>query len=158
MEIYRELESILWQINAELPEQDRVSAEEISKVGHELNNMLTAATQQAGQHYQAPAHPRTLREKLVALWESIKAKINEWLCPVSTHWTRFLEAVRAKLQQFQFNPGNEKLMGIGLMAVGIALVAVLVKSMPLLIALLALLGVTSLVRLAERITRIPSMI
>jgi hypothetical protein len=142
MDINQQIENILTQINNELPPQ-------------ELNGMLNTITREAGQQFHAPANPRTWREKLKALWEAIKAKINAWLCPVSSRWLQFLEAVKAKLQHLQSMPGNEKWAGIGLMAVGIVLVAVLVKSIPLLIGLLAALGFITLVRVADRFTRIP---
>lgn len=155
MEIHRELESILWQINNELPQEDRIGPEEIGHVGHQLNDMLNNVTQEARQQHYLPTHPRTWREKLSALWEAIKTKINEWLCPVSSRWQRFLEAMKTKLQELQSRPGGEALIGVGLMAVGIALVAALAKSIPLLIGLLAALGFVTLLRLVERITRIP---
>ena len=160
MEISKELQEILRQVNNELPPHDRVSEQEIAAVGGELNHMLTTATQQTASQFEvAPTcSPRTLRQKLAALWQAIKDKISEWLSPVPPQWTRFMTGLRRKLQELQSTPGNEKLIAVGLMAVGIAVAAALVKSMPLLIALLALLGITSLVRLAERITRIPSMI
>ena len=157
MEIHRELETILSQINKELPQADRVSPEDITKVGHELNDMLTTATQQAG-HQFTPGPVRTLREKLVALWESIKAKINDWIYPISPQWNRFLKALKAKLQQLQSTPGNEKWIAIGMLAIGVALFAVLVKSIPLIIGLLAILGFTSLLRLTERVTRLPQYV
>jgi len=129
-------------------------------VGQELNVMLTSATQQtASQFEQTPPNAqRTLRQKLAALWQAIKDRINEWLSPVPPQWARFMRALKAKLQDLQSRPGNEKLVAIGLMAIGIAVAAVLVKSLPLLVALLAILGLVSLVRLAERISRIPSTI
>ena len=154
MEIHRQLEEILMQINNELPPQDRVSAQEIANVGHELNTMLTTATQQAAGRFQAPAPPRTLREKLAALWQAIKDKINGWLSPVSSRWNAFLRTLRCKLLELQQRmSGNETLVTLGLMAVGVALVAVVIKSIPLIVALLALLGLTTLLRLAERVTR-----
>jgi hypothetical protein len=160
MDIHQQLEEILHQINNELPPRDRVSPQQIGAVGLELNAMLTTATQQtAGQFEAAPSQsPRTLRQKLAALWQTIKDKISEWLSPVPPRWTRFMNALKAKLQDLQSRPGNETLVAVGLMAVGIAVAAVLVKSLPLLVALLAILGFTSLVNLATRVSRIPSMI
>jgi hypothetical protein len=157
MEISRQLEEILLQINNELPEWDRVTHEEIASVGHQLNGMLTQATQQAAGQFQA-APPRTFKEKLLALWQAIKDRINAWLSPISPRWNRFLEAVKAKLRELQTRPGNEKLLAIGLMAVAVAVVAAVIKSIPLLIALLAALGFAHMLRLLERVTRIPQFI
>ena len=158
MEISKQLQEILVQINNELAPQDRISEQEIAAVGCELNEMLTLATQQAGTQLQSSAPPRTFKEKLAALWQAIKDKISAWLSPVAPQWARFMNALRWKLQELQSRSGNEKLIAAGMLAVGIAVAAVLVHSMPMLIALLAILGVTSLVNLAQRITRIPGMI
>jgi hypothetical protein len=154
MEIHRQLEEILIQINNELSPADRVTHEEIAEVGDQLNGMLTRATQQAGRQLEARP-PRTFKDKLLALWQAIKDRIESWLSPISPRWKRFLEAVKAKLSELQSQPGNEKLLAIGLMAVAVAVVAAVIKSIPLLIALLAALGFVHMLRVLENVTRFP---
>ena len=157
MDVSNELREILVQINNEIAPQDRVSEQEIADVGAELNKMLATATREAGGQLHTPANPRTLKGKLAALWQAIKHKIAAWLSPITPRWLRFVNALKAKLRQLESMPGDETLKVIGLMAIAIAIVAVLIKSMPLLIALLALLGFVSVLRIAERITRIPEV-
>ncbi len=152
MEISRQLEEILSEINRELQPEDQVTPEEIARVGQQLNNMLNDGTRQAAGQVQIN-RPRNWREKLAALWQAIRDRINAWLCPVSPRWNRFLEAVKAKLREFQSQPGNETLLALGLMAVAVAVIAAILKSLPLLITLLAALGFVHLLRVLGRITR-----
>jgi hypothetical protein len=158
MDVTNQLQEILKAINRELDPNDRVSEQEIGAAGWELNRMLNVAAQTAAGQLPTPGRPRTLRQKLAALWAAIRDKITAWLSPVPPRWLRFVNALKAKLQQLQNTQGNEAMLGLGLMAVAIALVAALLKSMPLLVGLLAALGFVSLVRLIERVTRIPAFI
>lgn len=157
MEVHQQLEQILTQINKELPPKDRVSEKEITSVGAQLNTMLHEATQETANRFALTAQPRSLRERLAALWQAIKERISLWLSPLPPRWKKFLEAVKAHVTDLQSKPGGEKLVGIAMLAIAVALVAVLVKSIPLLIALLAIVGFTTMLRMFERLTRIPQL-
>lgn len=139
-----QIEQILAQINNDLAPEDRVCEHEIGRVGGELNHMLNAAMAQASCQMPPPAPPQTLKAKLAALWSALKDRISACLAPVSPWWVRFVNALRSKLQSLIY--GNEVLIWTGLAAVAIALVAALLKSMTLLIGLLAIVGFARLVK------------
>jgi hypothetical protein len=144
MDVTRQLQEILTQINNDLAPEDRVCEHEIAQVGGELNQMLNTAVAQASGQLSAPAPRRSLKEKLALLWAAIKDKIAAWLSPVTSRWLRFIDRLRAKLQNLL--NGNEVLLWTALVAVAIALIAVLLKSMSLLVVLLAIIGFARLVR------------
>ena|ERR1044071_1060277 len=144
IDVTRQIEEILAQINTDLAPDERVCEHEIGRVGGELNQMLNAAMAQASCQLPPPAPPRTLKQKLGALWAAIKDKLCAWLSPVTPAWLRFVNALKAKLQSLA--NGNEILVWTGFAALAIALVATLVKSLTLLIALLAIIGLARLVR------------
>ncbi len=144
MDVTRQLQEILIQINNDLAPEDRVCEHEIAQVGGELNNMLNTAVHQAAGNLPPPAPPRTLKQKLAALWAAIKEKIAAWLSPVTPRWVRFMNALKTKLQDFAEE--NEVLLVVGLMAIAIALVSALLKSMTLLVALLAVIGFARLLK------------
>ncbi len=143
MDVTRQLSEILSQINNDFAPQDRVCEHEISGVSSELNEMLNRAVQQAAGNLPPPAPRRTLKQKLAALWQAIKDKIAAWLSPVTPKWLQFVNALRAKLQNWELSGG---VIAIALVAIAIALVATLLKSMTLLIALLAIVGFARLVK------------
>ncbi len=142
MDVTRQLQEILIQINNDLAPEDRVCEHEIAQVGDQLNRMLNTAVQQAAGNMPPPAPPRTLKEKLAALWQAIKDKIAAWLSPVP-HWLRFVNALRRKLEGWEWSGG---VIAIALVAIAIAVVAALLKSMTLLIALLAIIGFARLLK------------
>lgn len=144
IDVTAQIEQILAQINNDLAPEDRVREHEIGRVGGELNHMLNAALAQASCQMPPPAPPLTLKGKLAALWAALKDRISAWLAPVTPWWLRFVNALKEKLQDL-FN-GNQILIWSGLAALAIALVAALVKSMTLLIGLLAIIGLARLVR------------
>jgi hypothetical protein len=143
MDVTRQLQEILIQINNDLAPEDRVCEHEIAQVGGELNHMLNNAVQQAAGNLPPPAPRRTLKQKLAALWQAIKDKIAAWLSPVTPRWLRFVNALRRKLENWELSGG---VIAVGLVAIAIALVAALVKSMTLLIAVLAIIGFARLVK------------
>jgi hypothetical protein len=144
MNVTQQIEEILTQINNEVAPEDRVCEHEIARVGGELNQMINAALAQASGQLPPPAPPRTLKEKLGALWAAIKDKISAWLSPVVPWWVRFVNALKEKLQRLMI--GNEILVWTCLAALAIALVAALLKSMTPLIAMLAIIGLARLLK------------
>jgi hypothetical protein len=138
MNVTRQIEDILIQINNEVAPEDRVCEHEIARVGGELNQMINAAMAQASYQIPPPAPPQSLKGKLAAIWTAIKDRISAWLSPVVPWWVRFVNALKEKL--YSLINGNEVLIWTGLAALAIALVAALVKSMALLIAVLAIIG------------------
>jgi cobalamin biosynthesis protein CobD/CbiB len=100
--------------------------------------MINAAMAQASYQIPPPAPPQSLKGKLAAIWTAIKDRISAWLSPVVPWWVRFVNALKEKL--YSLINGNEVLIWTGLAALAIALVAALVKSMALLIAVLAIIG------------------
>lgn len=143
MDVTRQLQEILAQINNDLAPQDRVCEHEIAHVGGELNQMLNTAVQQASGNLPPPAAPRSLKQKLAALWSAIKDKLAAWLSPAMPRWVRFVNALRRKLEGWE---GAGGVLAIALVAIAVALVAALVKSMSLLIALLAIIGFARLLK------------
>ena len=144
MNVTQQIEEILTQINNEVAPEGRVCEHEIARVGGELNQMINTALAQASGQLPPPAPPRTLKEKLGALWAAIKDKISAWLSPVVPWWVRFVNALKEKLQRLMI--GNEILVWTCLAALAIALVAALLKSMTPLIAMLAIIGLARLLK------------
>jgi hypothetical protein len=144
IDVTGQIEQILAQINNDLAPQDRVCEHEIGRVGGELNRMLNAAMAQASCQMPPPAPPQILTGKLAALWAALKDRISAWLAPVTPWWVRFVNALKEKLHNL-IN-GNEIWVWTGLAALAIALVAALVKSMTLLIGLLAIVGFARLLK------------
>jgi len=111
MNVTRQIEDILIQINNEVAPEDRVCEHEIARVGGELNQMLNAAMTQASGQLPPPASPPTLKERLGTLWAAIKDKISAWLSPVVPWWVRFVNALKEKLHNLIY--GNDILILTG---------------------------------------------
>ena len=153
MESHVSLEEVLHHVNKSLPPEDRVPEEEIARVGAELKQMLSTA---AAQDPAGPAPSgRSLRTRLAALWAALKEKLAALLAPLSPRWNRLIGLIREKLAQVDSKGGMDALLGMVLVVVVVAVLAALIKSLPLFVALLALTGLLTFVRLLAYATRLP---
>ena len=157
MEATQQIQEILRQVNNDFAPEDRVEERELGEVSAQLNRMLGSAVEQANQqqHYCPPPPPTGFWARLGALWQAIKDKISAWLAPVTPRWVRMLNALRTRLEQLQQYAGGDQYGALLVMAAGIAIVAALLKSLPMLVALLAMLGVATVLRFLESLTRFP---
>jgi len=147
------IEDILRQVNHTLAPHERVSADQIRNVGHQLDCLLHEAE---GPEYHSEPEPLpelTLKDRLLQFWQQIKEKFAAMMAAISPRWRKLINRLKQILQTVSDKTGEETLLTAALIVIVIAVAAALINSLPLIVALLSVIGFISLVRLLERVTR-----
>ena len=149
------IEDVFRHLNDHLAPEDRVPEEEIARVGDELKRMLADPPKTSTRPIEdTQPGRRSLRTRLAAFWQALKEKLAALLAPLTPRWHKLINLIRAKLAQVEGKSGMDALLSMVLVVVVVAIISALVKSLPLLVGLLALTGLITFLRLLAYTTRL----
>jgi hypothetical protein len=147
------IEDLLSQINESLAPDERVDSEQIQELGQQLDCLLKEAEGAEWRTDVAPAPKLHWKQRLLRFWQKIKEKLCAWLSPICPRWRKLISRLKEILHKVSENAGQPAILSAILIAVVVAVVAALIKSLPLIVALLSIIGFVHLARLFEQATR-----